>query len=67
MVTAPEDIPLTTPVSKLTEAIAGSELLHAPPDTALESVVVAPAQTDVAPEMAVGTELPTNTGMLTLQ
>ena len=49
-------VPYATPVIKpaLTVATETSLLLHVPPDTELVKVVVAPAHTDVAPDIADG-------------
>jgi len=51
MATEPALTPVTTPADE-TVAIAVEELTQDPPDTLLVRVMVAPAQTDVGPEMA---------------
>lgn len=57
MIAAPAVIPDTTPVEAFTEATAGLEELHTPPGTAFVNVVLAPVQTDEAPDMADGVAL----------
>lgn len=54
IVVVPELIPVTTP-DAFTVALAGVELLHVPPGTPLESVMVLPGHTLPGPVMAVGT------------
>jgi hypothetical protein len=51
MVAVPVEIPVTTPVPAATAATPDALLLHAPPDTVLANVVVAPVQTADNPEM----------------
>jgi hypothetical protein len=53
MVVVPPLTPVTTPVV-LIVAIDGELLAHVPPDDPSVRVVVAPTQTDVAPEIAPG-------------
>ena len=49
----PADIPVTTPVEPM-PAIAGAPALQVPPDAALLSVVVTPAQMVIVPVIAGG-------------
>ena len=53
MVTAPPELPRTTP-AEVIDAIAGLLLLHVPPAVAFVTVAVVPVQTVVAPPMAAG-------------
>jgi hypothetical protein len=48
MFTNPELTPVTTPVG-LTEAIVGFELIHVPPVSESDNVIVEPVQTVVGP------------------
>jgi len=50
----PIALPVTIPVAEPTEPRLGLLLVHTPPPNALLRVVVAPRQTNVAPEMADG-------------
>ena len=52
--TQPNVLPVTTPEDEPMDAIAGSLLVHIPPDTPSVSVVVNPRPTALMPEMAVG-------------
>ena len=52
MVAVPAATPVTTPAA--TVAFVASEVLHVPPDTLSDKVVVEPAQTDAVPVIAAG-------------
>ena len=54
IVTAPAEIPPTTPVVAPTVPVAEEPLLHVPPATEFVSVMVCPVQTDDGPAIAAG-------------
>ena len=53
MVTTPEERPVTTP-DRLTVAVDGELLDHAPPGVAFNSVIDDPAHTDDGPDVGPG-------------
>lgn len=53
MVTTPDDKPVTTP-DKLTVAVDGALLLHAPPGVASVRVIEDPAHTEDGPDIGPG-------------
>ena len=56
-VVVPAATPETTPVDEPTVATPVAELAHVPPAGVLDSVVVAPTQTDAVPAIAEGSAL----------
>jgi hypothetical protein len=54
MVVFPSEIPVTTPVLAFTVPIALLLLLHVPPETLFDRVVLLDAQTVVVPVIAAG-------------